>query len=306
MSRPPQADRLLVLHSGALGDCVLALHFAAAVKAALGASRLTMAARSAIAHWAAKRELIDDAFFLDQLKAHRWYAATDHVEEPPLHRFDAIVSFLGGPNEPVTHRLAESCRCPVFTIDPRAAESGPSAKRHIVRQWAAQLDEAGIDVDIADAGAFHKTTAPTSGVGEGEGLTVVHVGSGGTSKCCPLEPLERIVVALRHSDRAAAWMIGPDEMERDGPALVERLRLSAPVIFRESVEEAADVVSSARAFIGNDAGMTHVAALCGVKTIALFGPTDPHLWRPLGPHCRTVPFAEAASIADDWPTFVGD
>jgi ADP-heptose:LPS heptosyltransferase len=45
------------------------------------------------------------------------------------------------------------------------------------------------------------------------------------------------------------------------------------------------VLSCADAYLGNDSGVTHLAAGMGVRTIALFGPTDPAVYRPLG---RTV------------------
>ena len=34
--------------------------------------------------------------------------------------------------------------------------------------------------------------------------------------------------------------------------------------------------------IGNDSGMTHLAAAAGTPAIALFGPTDPAVWGPRG------------------------
>jgi len=42
----------------------------------------------------------------------------------------------------------------------------------------------------------------------------------------------------------------------------------------------AGVLGKARVFIGPDTSVTHLAAACGVPTVALFGPTDPRLWGP--------------------------
>jgi heptosyltransferase III len=39
-------------------------------------------------------------------------------------------------------------------------------------------------------------------------------------------------------------------------------------------------------YIGNDSGLMHCAAANGVKTLGLFGPSYPHLYRPWGPHCN--------------------
>lgn len=41
-------------------------------------------------------------------------------------------------------------------------------------------------------------------------------------------------------------------------------------------------------YIGNDSGLMHCAAATGVKTLGLFGPSYPHLYRPWGAHCDFV------------------
>jgi len=43
-----------------------------------------------------------------------------------------------------------------------------------------------------------------------------------------------------------------------------------------------------RAFVGNDSGVTHLAAYLGVPTLALFGPTDPRRWGPIGRRSRII------------------
>ena len=45
-------------------------------------------------------------------------------------------------------------------------------------------------------------------------------------------------------------------------------------------------------YVGNDSGMTHLAAAIRLPTVAIFGTTDPHMWRPLGDHVRIVSPAE--------------
>jgi len=47
------------------------------------------------------------------------------------------------------------------------------------------------------------------------------------------------------------------------------------------------VLASAGAFVGNDSGVTHLASyLC--PTLALFGPTDPAVWGPVGGRARIL------------------
>ena len=38
----------------------------------------------------------------------------------------------------------------------------------------------------------------------------------------------------------------------------------------------------AAAFVGNDSGVSHLAAAAGAPGVVIFGPTDPDRWRPLG------------------------
>jgi len=47
-------------------------------------------------------------------------------------------------------------------------------------------------------------------------------------------------------------------------------------------------ISSCRAFVGNDSGITHLAAYVGCPTVALFGPTDPRTWGPVGRRARVI------------------
>ena len=50
----------------------------------------------------------------------------------------------------------------------------------------------------------------------------------------------------------------------------------------------AAVLARATLYIGNDSGLTHIAAAVDVPTLALFGPTNPQHYGPWSPHARVV------------------
>jgi ADP-heptose:LPS heptosyltransferase len=50
----------------------------------------------------------------------------------------------------------------------------------------------------------------------------------------------------------------------------------------------ADELAAATLVVGNDSGPAHLSAQLGVPTLALFGPTDPDVWSPIGPHVRVL------------------
>jgi len=57
-----------------------------------------------------------------------------------------------------------------------------------------------------------------------------------------------------------------------GPRVIANLELA----------EVAALARLARCFVGNDSGVSHLAAAAGAPGLAIFGPTDPMRWRPLG------------------------
>jgi ADP-heptose:LPS heptosyltransferase len=50
----------------------------------------------------------------------------------------------------------------------------------------------------------------------------------------------------------------------------------------------AGILEGALLYLGHDSGITHLAAAVGAPTVAVFGPTDPRVWRPRGPRVRVL------------------
>jgi ADP-heptose:LPS heptosyltransferase len=71
------------------------------------------------------------------------------------------------------------------------------------------------------------------------------------------------------------WCAGPEEV-LDGAVRYENLY------------ELAGWLASARVFIGNDSGITHLAAAVGTPVVAIFGPSDPAVWAPRGARVSVV------------------
>jgi heptosyltransferase III len=83
-------------------------------------------------------------------------------------------------------------------------------------------------------------------------------------------------------------ILGTVELERWPPAQVAHWRDALGARILTDLESLRQVLAGARAYVGNDAGPTHLAAQMGVPTLALFGPTDPAMWRPIGPSVRVL------------------
>lgn len=67
--------------------------------------------------------------------------------------------------------------------------------------------------------------------------------------------------------------------------------------------EAACAISHCDFFIGNDSGLMHAAAAGGVKTVGVFGPSWPHLYRPWGGHTAYAATPHTFAELTDFPGY---
>jgi ADP-heptose:LPS heptosyltransferase len=70
--------------------------------------------------------------------------------------------------------------------------------------------------------------------------------------------------------------------------LMRRVPAARAIPTNLSLLELSRMLRTSRAFIGNDSGITHLAAYLGCPTVALFGPTDPRTWGPIGRRTRIL------------------
>ncbi len=80
-------------------------------------------------------------------------------------------------------------------------------------------------------------------------------------------------------------VIGPVEKERGG---IEQLRNYCLVAEDLPLSRVAALLCRCTVYLGNDSGMSHLAAALGVRTVALFGPSDPRQWAPRGAKVTVV------------------
>lgn len=108
------------------------------------------------------------------------------------------------------------------------------------------------------------------------------------AKTWPIERFEEIVQWLRTEEGGfqnakIAVFAAPGE-ENIANKLLESLPedVGINVIAKGNPAQAAAVIARCDFYIGNDSGLMHCAAACGVPTIGLFGPSYPHIYAPWG------------------------
>ncbi|MGH7942655.1 MAG: glycosyltransferase family 9 protein [Limisphaerales bacterium] len=111
---------------------------------------------------------------------------------------------------------------------------------------------------------------------------VFHTGAGRPVRVWPLEYCRRLAAKLRAMGLCVHIVCNPEQeswWKQNGETSVK-----AP----ETVLELIDLTRGASAFIGNDSGPGHLAALCGVPTFIIFGPQLPEWWVPLHPRAEYI------------------
>lgn len=112
----------------------------------------------------------------------------------------------------------------------------------------------------------------------------VHPGSGSPRKNWPPDRFAALVEARSPRRR---WLLveGPADAEAAAPLARRTGAVLARALHPRTL---GSVLSGAGLFVGHDSGVTHLAAAWGAPTLALFGPTDPAVWAPVGRDVRVL------------------
>jgi heptosyltransferase-3 len=200
----------------------------------------------------------------------------DMLEFDPAHRvmqelqgFDSIISWYGT-NHPEFRQAVQSLPFQFFTAIPP-----DDCHMHAAGFFMSQVGG-----DLA-APANPRIVCPRANAG----FAVIHPFSASPKKCWPLERY-RSLARLLEPHMPVRWCAGPED------ALPDALRI-------DDLYSLACWLATARVYIGNDSGITHLAAAVGTPVVALFGPTDPRIWAPRGPHVRVIAKSKLDDITVD-------
>lgn len=166
---------------------------------------------------------------------------------------------------------------------------------HVALYTARCLKDAGLPVDPERAitRASGEPLLPRKAEGPG-GLSypLLHPGSGSAKKNYPPEIWIKIIRVFNAmgftGDIAPRILVGPAEEEaasefrREEDAGFCRIEVSLDKVRLHRLLSEADF------FAGHDSGVTHLAAMMGIPTAALFRKSDPCLWRPIGPKVKVL------------------
>ncbi|MEO8592749.1 MAG: glycosyltransferase family 9 protein [Candidatus Solibacter sp.] len=189
------------------------------------------------------------------------------IADPPaelistLRRFDSIVSWYGA-NRPEFRETVAALGLP-FTFLPALPEQ---STRHATDFYIEQVRP------LAAPGPVDPIPRIPCPVGRQQ-FAVIHPFSGSARKNWPLGNFRELATQLEPF-MPIYWCAGEED-----PPLPDAVRI-------HNLYELACWLAQASLFIGNDSGITQLAAAVGTPVLAFFGPSDPGVWAPRGPNVR--------------------
>jgi hypothetical protein len=214
-----------------------------------------------------------------------------------LHTVDEAIGWLRDPGGVVQHNL-HTLAIPHVVIAP-----GRPPENRVVHIAIYLAQTVGLVDDVRLTYRLPLLSASASKAADWLKCFAVHPGSGGARKCWPTTYFADVIKALWNRDIPVLLLSGPADEERLAqlltllptparPSLLTRLH-NAPLL------DVARQLQSCRGYLGNDSGITHLAAMLGVPTLALFGPTNPAIWHPIGPSVRVLYEEEMVQLRPD-------
>jgi ADP-heptose:LPS heptosyltransferase len=289
MIRPKQ--KTLVIFPGALGDFVC---FLPALQKLVCCHQVEVLARSEYAGLVARIPLRS----IERHEVARLFSAAAEDDERLrafFSHYDSIYSWMGS-REPT---FIKSLRR-VFKGDLRCFPFYPQARIHAVDYYLCCVGGTYSPAnrhEILDAVPAAKIWARTFSEEhefDQRNVLIVAPGSGGRKKNWPARAYRDIADWWeKRMHGLAVIILGP--VEEEDQEMIDTFDAGACVLKGLELEKVAALFSHCNLYLGNDSGLTHLSAALGVKTIAIFGPTDPVRWAPRGRRVKIItPGAECS------------
>ncbi|MDH4239015.1 MAG: hypothetical protein OEW48_05600, partial [Phycisphaerae bacterium] len=291
------AQRGVILQPGAIGDCILTLPLAEFMKDSLQLGGIDILGHTEYIGILPGRTCVDSVRSMDSMNLHRMFvekSTFDLTDGDPLINAFAdyawIVTFLGEPYSNFEQNLIFTANCShsseVITLSMKPPED---YSNHLTDYYRQQfIDESGLSLEprqIERGASLIKATESDVNKGRellteiqvdsSEKLVVIQPGSGGLHKCWHPDNFLSVAKELRLKGVDVVFLLGPAEQERFSNATIKDINNVAKCLTDLSLTQVVWLLSCSDGFLGNDSGITHLAAGMGVRTLVVFGPTNP-------------------------------
>jgi heptosyltransferase III len=267
--------RILIARTGGIGDSVLTLPLVNIIKKFNSEIQIDLLGNDNMLSVGKLSGLFDNFYSVDEKYFANLFSsscASDDIKSF-FGRYEEVYFFSVADEK--ERMSAKILRCGVKKCriqDPRPHEN---FKKHIFTYLAEILDaDYHLHENVIDD-LFNdfQINLPYN---ENKKFFIIHPGSGSMKKNWPVERFCNIAEKYEN----VKFILGPAEIERGLDKKIPREKFD--IVYTQKLEDLFELMGKSKIYFGNDSGISHLSAACGIKSIVLFGPTNPVVWRPPG------------------------
>jgi ADP-heptose:LPS heptosyltransferase len=274
-------DDILVIHQGALGDVVLSFPALACLKQQRCA-RLTLLCKNQVGKIASEFNVVDLHLPIEGARFCGLFSKDMSRDiKDFIGHYETII--LCGFSDDAANNIRQRHRGKTFRI---TARPPAQEQTHVAVHIARQMRGKGLlssSEEIASRAWQHAEWRLAPGK-----LFLIHPGAGSRRKRWPLHHFLQVARAMNGlNSTRVVFLIGPAESDLL-PLVRKKVEGQFQVQELKDLSEAAAIMKTSACFVGNDSGLTHLAAFLGVPAVAVFGPSSPERWSPIGPAIKAL------------------
>jgi len=286
---------ILIIRPGAIGDTLLTFPVIQALRAQYDDPRIIFVGNAAVLPLALAFGLVEEVADYGDLRWSELFSAEGiHTPElrKQLQQTELAICWLRDPDGMVEHNLRLAGVKRVIIAPGRPPEG---RRIHVVDYLAETVAVRGVRWNLVYRVHVREPILLARGRDKSDPYDryiAIHPGSGGAQKCWPAASFVTVIEHLWHRGYSILLLAGPADHER--VSCIQSSLSSPPkarmldVLIDAPLVVVAEHLQQCSCYLGNDSGITHLAAMLGIPTITLFGPSDPAMWRPLGPHVEVI------------------
>jgi heptosyltransferase-2 len=287
--------RILVIRGGAIGDFIMTLPAIGALRERWPEAHIEILGYSHITELARGRHYADATRSIEGRALAGFFVPNGSLDSALVdyfRSFQLAVSYLYDPDRVFAENVI---RCGVGQLiegSPRPSDV-PAAQHYCkpLEQLAIYAESLQPKIHLTEADR-RWAAEYLEQVGEGP-FAAIHPGSGGERKLWDVEKFAELARWLAVDQGYRLLVVQGEADVRVVPALMALLgSLPVRAVQGLTLVQLASVLNRCGVFVGNDSGITHMAAAVGVPTVAMFGPASFPIWEPRGDRVRVVQFGE--------------
>ena len=284
---------ILLFRLGGLGDLLVAFPSIYLLRKKLSPCSITLVCREEYGSVLKETGIVDNLISGSDAGLVRLFAGSAHLDGELTQWLEGFSLILGWVQKKSSLQIEKNFlfqnrkKCRFFVFDPTYPGQISNfffdkTAEFLNRSEALSFDECSILPLSSEQKQDGLRLLGNGDLKEREKMVVVHPGSGSTEKRWPVRSFIKVIIRLSQKGIRGVLVTGMAEERME--SIIEEARLPEnwtwlryPPLLR-----LAGLLQSADFYLGNDSGVTHLAAACGTRVVALFRDDLVEQWKPYG------------------------